>query len=259
MTDGVKIRDVQSLEEMANLLIFTGESMATIEENVSNYINGVRDVLEKQLEFIGEKLHEAQERLNAAEESLSACESSQEYDEESQEYRPSCSCERSAVARAQKEVSEWKHKYAEGQRILYECKKEIEQYNYRGGMLTPPGGHGLIEYMVDTHTPISVKQLNAYIDHAYDVLQTDLGADEAEVQGVVNPHVKEDDLPMSENECVAKFKANLRDIKEEQVADANRWELKDANRAMRCPRCGRPLQLCVCKNLRVEAKIYQID
>ena len=56
MTDGVKIRDVQSLEEMANLLVFTGESMATIEENVSNYINGVRDVLEKQLEFIGEKL-----------------------------------------------------------------------------------------------------------------------------------------------------------------------------------------------------------
>ena len=255
--EGVNIRDVHSLEVLNNMIAFSGEAMANIEENVSNYIDGVQGVLEQQLEVIREKLEEAQERLAEADEALSSCESSQEYDEDSGEYRPSCAWEERAVRSARDEVDKWQKKYDEGKRIVDECKGEIDDYNFPGGFTEPPGGHCLIENMSQKQTPYIGEQLREYIGEAYDVLKQDVGGDPSDVHEITNPNVKEEDLPVSREDRYAKFRENIQGQKKEQAYDAAVYEIKDANRAMRCPTCGRPLQLCTCRNLHADAVIFE--
>lgn len=256
MEDGVKIRNIESLRDFSNLIAFTGESVTTIIENVSNYIDGVNDVLEKQLELLREELEKAEKELEKAERALSDCEDSQEYDEEAKEYRPSCSCERGAVESAWEIVSQCRSNVKAGEQILYECKTEINDYKFSGSIIEPPGGHCLMEYMAQTQTPKIVEQMHEYIGHAEDVLTMDLGGDVQDVQVISNPNVTEEDLPMSENERVNRFKVNIQEEKQNQANNAQCWNLADANRAMRCPNCGRPLQLCICNNLHADIKIY---
>lgn len=257
MEDGVNIRDVHSLEEMNNMVAFSGEAMANIEENVSSYIDGVKSVLDQQLEIIRQKLEESERELAKAESDLSSCEASQSYDEESEEYRPSCSNEERAVSRARREVEKWQKKYDEGKSIVDECANEIDDYNSPGSFLDPPGGHYLIQNMSTEQTPKIGEQLREYIGEAYDVLTQDVGGDPYEVHEITNPNVRENDVPLSQDDKFAKFRANLQGQKEEQAYKSARYEIKDANRAMRCPTCGRPLQLCICKNLHADAVIFE--
>lgn len=255
--EGVFIRDVHSLEELNNIIAFTGESMANIEENVSNYIDGVQEVLEKQLEVIGKKLDEAKEWLSEAEEALSSCEASQEYDEESGELRPSCSWEQHAVDAAQEEVNEWQRKYDEGRRIVGECKGEIDDYNDSGGLITPPGGHYLILNMCERQTPMATEQLQEYIGEVYEYKEQDVGGDPEAVTEMANPAAREEDQPMTEDERFDAFKKNVQGIKDEQESESYSYRIKDANRAMRCPCCGLPIQLCTCRNLHADVNLYQ--
>lgn len=250
MVEGAHIRDVHSLEQLNNMIEYAGEAMANIEENVSNYIDGVKEVLDKQLEFIQKKLEEAEDKLSEAEDALSSCEASQEYDEESGEYRPSCRWEERAVESARKEVEEWKRKYDEGKRIVDECRTEIDDYNFPGGFIQPPGGHCLIKYMRETQTPKATQQLRDCIDKLYDILGCDVGGDPS---AAADWQPKEEDKPLSEDERFEAFKKNIAGIKDEQASN----EVKDANRAMRCPECGRPIALCTCKNLHADVHLYE--
>lgn len=247
---GAHIRDVHSLEELNNMIEYSGEAMANIEENVSNYIDGVKEVLDKQLDYIQQKLEEAEEKLSEAEDDLSSCEASQKYDEESGEYRPSCSAEQRAVESARKEVEEWRRKYEEGQRIVGECQSEIDDYNSPGGILNPPGGHYLIINMRENQTPKATQQLRDCIDKLYDILDCDVGGDSS---AAADWQPKEENKPLSEDERFEAFKKNIAGIKEEQSSN----EVRNANRAMRCPECGRPIALCTCKNLHADVHLYQ--
>jgi DNA repair exonuclease SbcCD ATPase subunit len=255
--EGAFIRDVRSLEQLNNMIGFTGQVMANIEENVSRYLNGVKDVLEKQLDIIREKLEEAQERLSEAEDALSSCEASQTYDEETGEYSPSCSLEEHAVAVAQREVDKWQDKYNEGKRIVDECKGEIDDYNAPGSLLMPPGGHYLIINMCESQTPKATQQLQDFIKDVYEYKQNDVGGDPYSVRDATNPAVKEEDKPMTDDERFDAFKKNIQGVKDEQQEDASVYNIQDANRAMRCPCCGLPLQLCTCRNLHVDVNLYQ--
>lgn len=257
ITGGVNIRDLSSLEQLNNMIEYSGEAMANIEENVSNYIDKVYEVLEKQLNLIEEQLNKAKEELRAAQDELSACEASQEYDEESKEYHPSCRWEESAVQSARKEVDEWQRKYDEAKRIVDECKNEIEDYNYSGGLLYPPGGHYLIVNMRKKQVPHATEQLREHIENAKDVLSLDLGGDNSTVNNeIANPYVNEEDLPRSEDEKLSAFRNAIQGVKQEQSAESYYRNIQDANRAMRCPSCGMPLALCTCKNLHGDVHLY---
>ena len=249
--NGTYIRDIQSLEQLNNMIEYSGEAMANIEENVSGYINGVRDVLEKQLEVLQERLENAEKRLQTAEEDLSACEASQEYDEDSNEYRPSCRCEASAVAVARKEVEICRRNYEAGERVLSECKNEIDDYNKPCGILTPPGGHCLIKNMREYQAPKASEQLRELISKLQDVLNTDVGGGQDNSHDNWKP--SEEDKPLTQNKRLEIFRNNVQQIKDEQV----NGHLKDANRAMRCPNCFRPIPLCVCRNLHGDVHIYK--
>lgn len=254
---GVHIRDINSLEELNNMIEYSGEALANIEENVSNYINGVQDVLEQQLTIIQEQLDKAKERLSDAEDALSSCLSSQEYDEESHTYHPSCSWQESAVQRARKEVDEWQIKYDAASRIVSECESEIREYNEPGGVITPPGGHYLIVDMREKQLVSATEQLRNHIEKARIILEHDLGGDSSTENVITNPHVQEEDLPRSEDDKRAAFINAVNGVGEEQRDFSEYREFKNANRAMRCPRCGKPLALCTCNNLHADVHLYE--
>lgn len=256
LEQGVFIRDVHSLEELNNVFEYTSESMANIEENVSGYINGVMAVLEHQLESIREQLEQAQQELSEAEADLSSCESSQEWDDEDGCYRPSCDCERSAVSDARREVDKWQRKYDKGKDIVDQCQREIDDYNAPGGLLSPPGGHCLIEYMCDQQTPNITEQLREHIDGVEDVLNSDVGGEASSGDIQTNPHVKESDQARSQSDRLAAFKAAAAGVKQEQAIASELHHIQDANRAMRCPSCGMPLALCTCRNLHRDINLY---
>lgn len=255
--EGMYIRDIRSLEELNNMMEFTGEAMANIEENVSNYLDGVKAVLEKQLDIIRKKLEEAQQRLSEAQSALSSCYASQSYDDEKKEYTPSCHWEERAVSKAQDEVNRWQKKYDEGKRIVDECNGEIDDYNAPAGILNPPGGHYLIRNMCEYQTPEATKQLREFIEEVYDYKQHDVGGDPDAGNEITNPAAQEEDKPLTEDERFAAFKNNIQGVKNEQEKDAYYNKIQDANRAMRCPTCGMPLQLCTCKNLHADVNLYQ--
>ena len=258
MTEGVFLRDVHSLEEMNNMIGFTGEVMANIEDNVIRYLDGVHNVLKEQIEVIKEQLEEAKERLSQAEDELSACEASQSYDEETGELEPSCSYEASAVEAARREVDELQEKYDAGQRIIDECQREIEDYNFPGSPLSPPGGHYLIQtFMCENDTRDATSQLREYIEDVYEYKGMDVGGDADGVVEITNSALKEDDLPMTEEEKLAEFQKNIQDVKDEQESESVFHGYKDANRVMRCPNCGRPLQLCRCQNVHYDVNLYK--
>lgn len=257
MPDGAYIRDVRSLEELSNIISFTGETMSTIEENVSNYLDGVKDVLGKQLEIIREKLEEYKEILREAQEALSSCEDSQEYDEDTGEYTPSCQYEARAVDAAQADVDEWQKKYDTGKDIADECQSEINDYNFPGGIVMPPGGHHLIRYMCEQQTPKATQQLQEYINDIYEYKHHDVGGDPDTIHEITNPAVQEEDKPMTEDDKLAAFKNKIQGIKDEQEETSYSYKIKDANRVMRCPDCGKPLQLCTCRNIHVDVNLYQ--
>ena len=257
MSDGLFIRDIHSLEELNNIIGFTGEAMAKIEESVSKYIDGVQQVLDKQQDIIRQNLDEARQRLENAQKALSACYSSQTYDEDSGEYTPSCDCEERDVESAQKEVDEWQKKLEEGEKIIGECKLEIDEYNDPGGAISPPGGHYLIENMCQSQTPNATQSLQEFIAEAHEYAQSDLGGERDIAPGTYNSFVSDDDLPMTEEEKAAAFDSNIQGVKDEQESSSRYYDIQDANRAMCCPSCGRPLQMCSCNIMHVDVNLYQ--
>lgn len=256
MESGEYIKDFHSLEELNNVLVHTGESMANIEENVSGYINGVKDILDRQLNAIREQLETAQQVLCEAEAELQSCEASQEWDEEDECYHPSCSCEMSAVSSARREVEDWQRKYDRGKEIVEECQREIDDYNSPGGLLSPPGGHCLIENMCDSQTPKAVEELRIILEKLRNINSIDVGGNEPISEIISNPNVKESDKARTKEERFSAFKGAIERAKQEQSVSSEYNHVQDANRAMRCPDCGRPFQLCICRNVHRDVNLY---
>jgi len=160
---GAYIRDVQLLEELNNKIVSSGEMMSNIDVSVCNYINGVRDSLERDLNTIQMKLNEAEARLSEAESALSVCQASQAMALAAGIPGPSCMMEESAVEAARMEVEKWQMRYGQGQRILAECQQEIGEYN------GPGGGHSLILTMSEQQTPKASQLLRGCIEKLQDV------------------------------------------------------------------------------------------
>lgn len=160
---GAHISNVSLLEDLNNEIEQSGKKMADIERGVSNYLDSVTADLDRQLDFLREKLEEAQQRLSQAEQAASSCHSSQIFVPELGGYVPTCISEEMAVVAAQEEVAEWQHKYQEGQRIVNECQQEIADYNGVGG------GRELIMNMANNQTPKAIERLRDCINKLEDI------------------------------------------------------------------------------------------
>lgn len=165
---GAYIRDVHLLDELNEQIGRSGEAMSTIDMNVGNYINGVRDTLRSQLDYIQMKLGEAKSSLSSAENALSICRSSQAAAAVVGLPAPSCVLEECAVDAARAEVAKWSMRYEQGQRIMGECQQEIAGYN--------AGGHVLIRTMCEQQTPLASQTLMERKGQLQDILNSEVVA-----------------------------------------------------------------------------------
>lgn len=214
-------------------------------------MDGVREVLAKQVEYLSNELEEAERALSMAEDNLRSCEASQEWDEEENEYRPSCSNESRAVVRARKVCDECRHKYDEGCRIKDECDKEIELYQEPFGILTPPGGEKTLEYLAIEHTENATKKMQEILDVIDEYISTPISignaVDNLNMPAALDDERPVEDRPLTNIEKKERFKNAIRNAIERQQ-DQNHGDRKiaDANRVMKCPKCDRPIAACVC-------------
>lgn len=185
---GANIRDVNLLEKLNDRIRTSGEAMANIDANVSNYLDGVRDTLGSQLDSILNKLKEAEQRLSEAESALSVCQASQMVNPETGTLTPSCEYEESAVETARMEVEKWRDRYEQGRQIVGECQREISEYNGQGG------GHGLILTMSGQQTTKASQLLRGCIDNLQEILNSNMIAG---INTSVDATTKESDRTLS--------------------------------------------------------------
>lgn len=247
---GAYIRDHRSLIELNNTLNYSADSILKLLDAVKSYLTGVQNVLTKQVECLANELEAAEQVLAEAEERLRSCEASQEWDEEEHEYYPSCSSESHAVARARDVRDECRRKYDDGCRIKSDCEQEIELYQKDCGMLSPCGGEKLLEYLAVEHTDNAAKKMQEILEATEDLIsaRATIGNDSKCSDSAVSDNVRPgEDKPLTDEDRKERFKKAIQNVIERQH-DQNSGDLKiaDANRAMKCPKCGRPILACIC-------------
>ncbi len=244
------IRDHRSLIELNNTLGYSADSILKLLNSVKSYLEGVQDVFVKQVEYLANKLEVAERALAEAEEDLRSCEAAQEWNEEEHEYYPSCSRESQSVARAREVRDECQCKYDEGCRIKGECDAEIELYQEPGGLITPPGGEKTLEYLAIEHTESATKKMQEILDTVEGYIRTRVTTREFysdSDSAALADRQPSDDRSLDDEEKKERFKNAIRNVIERQQ-DQNYGDRKiaDANRAMKCPKCARPMAACVC-------------
>ncbi len=220
--------------------------MLKVLEAVSNYLNGVKDTLQQQVEMLRAQWEEAQERLSAAENALSACEASQKWDEEDGEYHPSCRSEEARVERARRYEQECREKLKQGERIVRDVQSEIEKYKAPGGPIIPPGAEKYLEYLAKDHTQKAIDALNKVIEVVEEYLRFGVtmdrpGAGQVTIKGDDNSG---DNKGLTPQQKKAAFEAGAK-----KVVENNRTAIESSTRVMVCERCGRPLTLCICPRI----------
>lgn len=254
------IRDHQSLIELNNTLEYSADSMLKLLESVNDYIHGVLDALKKQKEVLDEQLKIAEEELSNAERELSACESSQTWDEEYEEYTPSCDLEQNRVQSARYERDKCQEQVNRANEIIRDCECEIEKYKKTPGFVTLPGAEKVLEYLAKSHTDGATSKLRKILEVVDKYLQFNVSintintavskienADSNIVASKKGESIKE----LSPEEKKDRFNNAIKGIidKQEKNNTGNN-KIEDANKVMRCKKCGRPLVACICQNDR---------
>lgn len=247
----IYIRDHRSLVELNNTLGYSADSILKLLDSVKNYLEGVCKALAQQVEYLASELEEAEQALSEAEDDLRSCEALQEWDEDENEYRPSCNVESRAVTRAREVRDECQRKYDEGCRIKGECDAEIELYQEPGGLITPPGGEKTLEYLAIEHTESATKKMQEILDVIDEYISTPIfignppgNIDTSTVSDSVRPI---EDRPLTDEDKEERFKNTVsKVIERQQEQNYGDNKIADANRAMKCPICNRPMAACIC-------------
>ena len=204
MTEGIYTQDIHLLEQLIDTIRHSGQSMAEIDGHVGNYIRAVNDALERQLDFLRDKLNEAQNRLQAAEQALSSCEASQVFVPELGGYVPSCTCEEEEVSAARNEVNDWQRKYEAGQRIVAESQRETDDYN---GV---SGGHNLICNMANSQMPKAVEYLSDIIGKAKAIIEAPIVSEVPEGSSMVTGNMVAASQTSANDKRFDAFRENMR-------------------------------------------------
>ena len=148
MTDSkVLIYDYHSLIHLNDAMDYCGDSLLKLLDEVDEYLQSMLQTFENQRDYLKQLLEEAEQKLREAEEALSSCLSSQKWDEKDRCYRPSCNNEKHHAEAARRHRDECQRKYETAERVVSDCRYEIEQYKKLGGILTPSGGEKMLQYM----------------------------------------------------------------------------------------------------------------
>lgn len=257
------IRDHQSLIDLNNTLEYGADSILKILESVNSYLQGVKDALSKQLKGLEEELRVAEEELAEAERVHSSCVASQRWVEEEEDedgntyggyYTPSCDSEASEVERCQTERDRCQERYDKGRRICDECEYEIAKYKETGGFVIPPGGEKTLEYLAKEHTDKATSKMREILDVVEEYLRCNMSTKSYNTSSTIaapNLNDPESDKPLSPTQKKERFtNAIQKVIQRQQEENYGSRKIADANRVIRCPRCGRPSIACICSNTR---------
>jgi hypothetical protein len=252
MTDNkVLIYDYKTLIQLNDALHYCGDSLLKLLQEIDSYLQSClctfeeqRDFLKEQLEIAERELQEAEQALSEAENTYSACLASQrEYeDEDGGTYiSPSCDCERSCVesARHHRNVcrekrDEWQRKLDAAERIVSDCRYEVEQYKFSGDILRPNGGEAMLKYLAKTHTDKAQTKMNKILEQVEKYLDRSL-----------QQTAPNESLPPTQAE---QFKKATEKVQKMQKDESSR--IADANVSMLCPGCRRPIPICICARIR---------
>ena len=239
------IRDHQSLIELNNTLEYSADSILKILEQVDAYLKGVIEALKKQMKVLEEELRAAEEALAEAEKAHSSCVASQrwvdEYEDEDGNthggyYTPSCNSEASAVERCREERDRCQEKYEKAKCICDDCEHEIDEYKKEPGFIIPPGGEKLMEALAKDHTDKATSKMRDILA----VVEKYLRYNMSTKASCLSPEEKKERF----NNAIQKV------IERQQNENYGSRQIADANRVIRCPRCGRPPIACICNNTR---------
>lgn len=257
------IRDHHSLIDLNNTLEYGADSILKILESVNNYLQGVKEALLKQLKGLEEELRIAEEELAEAERAHSSCIASQHWVEEYEDedgnthggyYTPSCDSEASEVERCQKEHDRCQERYDKGKRICDECDNEIAKYKETGGFVIPPGGERTLEYLAKDHTDKSTSKMREILAVVEEYLRCNMSTKSYNTSSTLtdsNLNDSESDRPLSPTQKKERFtNAVQRVIQRQHAENYGSDKIAEANRAIVCPYCGRPLVACICSNAR---------
>jgi chromosome segregation ATPase len=235
----VYISDYHSLIRLKDALGGCGDSLLNVLHEVDNYLQNMLRWFEEQRDTLKERLEGAKQRLQEAEEALSDCESSQHEEEDEDGHTicitPSCDCEKSNVRAAQQYVDECQRKLDTAERIVSDCKHEVDEYKFRYGILRPNGGEYTLEYIADKHTDEAIRKLEEILDV---VVKEYLGRTLIEETG------PNEELPMDKTQ---KFREASEKVKEKQKAEADYNKIASANMSIVCSQCKRPMPICICE------------
>jgi hypothetical protein len=239
MTDSkVLIYDYKTLIQLNDAMDYCGDSLLKLLKTVDEYLQSCLRAFEEQRDNLKRQLDREAEELREAENALSDCTSSQEWDEEDKCYRPSCSSERSNVESAKEHYYDCKEKHDKACGIVSDCKHEIEEYKFSGGILRPSGGEKTLEYLAKTHTDEAQAKMNKILELVEKYLGRPLQETEAN-----------ESLPPTQAQ---QFKEATEKVQAKQKSESS--NIANANVSMVCNDCKRPIPICICAKQREKVR-----
>lgn len=257
MEPRVNILDDNSLAELQEAQRFASDSIMKVVAHVNEFLDSMIKNMEEQKKVLEEQVEEARERLEQAEEAYSSCLNSQKYDEEDHCYRPSCDCEAARVDSCREEYDDLKERDEKAERVLSDSKGELSKYREPGGIITPPGGEALMKYLAEGHTDKANEKMDKIRECVSKYLSVSCSIRDAKIQrNAEQEQLYEDGVKDLEEEAEANEtqtqidKATaFRNANETLQKKMSEMGYRDANAIAICPRCKRPVNVCICQHI----------
>ena len=178
--------DIDALYSLKGAINKASMDLIDIGKSIDSYLNDTIERLQKTIAYFQERLNVAQREVDKAQDDLYKAESAYDSCLRSQRekkdedghiyYVPSCSFQgarvnlcRKAVLQAEKVRDAWKQKVDAAEQIKSDCEREIDRYNFPGGLTHPSGGNGILIYLAKEHSNTASSKLEDTISVVQDI------------------------------------------------------------------------------------------
>lgn len=261
--NGVYISDHRTLVDLGNALHYTGDSILRLREAVDDYFKSVERAMEDKIGEFRNKLNQAQQWLSAAQSALNSCRSRRYYDSEKERWvEPNCSCEERDVRNAQREVDRIQKIIDKLESIKSDVEREFSEYRQPVGIITPGGGHGVLEWLGDSHTKAATQKMDRILEIVEQYLRVSFskyGAPST-IPDTASGSMSVENSAI-EGDKAERFRKGVERIAERDKAqDYGDRALNKPNAVSLCSRCNRPKIACTCpRDPREYTNIFNYD
>ena len=248
--------------DLGNAIEYAGDTVSKLREAVDGYFKAVEEAMERKIEEFRRELEAARQVLSAAQDALSACRASRYYDDEKEEWvEPNCSCEERDVRQAEKEVNRLEKIVKRLEDIKSNTEYEIDKYRQPGGMISPPGGDGVLSMLGESYTNEATDRMQAILEVVEKYLRVNIHSNGSTLSIDDSADSAIMGYTSGEEKKAEAFRSGIERILQRQK-DQNYGDRKinEANAVTLCPRCHRPFPIaCICENIRERATIFNYD